>query len=152
MVKSRSRLTRCLLISLIMLVTGCSRVSQTTTSSPPAQTPTSTAVENSVYRATPAANEIAAGMCAQPEGVIAQVTVFPDIPDPRCLKVNHEQKLKVINQTQFKLEISLGAFTAELAPGDELIWETPFGDYLLPGVHYLQVVPCCGPEILLVGN
>jgi hypothetical protein len=77
------------------------------------------------------------------------VTLNPDIPDPRCTKVRSDQKLTVINHTQNTLQISIGRFTASLEPGKESIIDTPFGEYLAPGVHQLQVSPCCGPELWL---
>ncbi len=137
---------------LLILLVGCSREAQTIESLPATQVPTATATERPPSRATPAASEIAAGICGEPEGEIAQVTIYPDIPDPRCLKVKPEQKLKVVNQTQSSLEIALGEFKAELAPGREVVWDLPLGEYLQPGVHYLQVIPCCGPEIWLETN
>ena len=143
-----------LAICSLLFLAGCGRVAQT--ASPPAaeQLPTATpteeaAIEQAPYRATPAASEIAAGICAEPMGEVVQVTIYPDIPDPRCLKVQPEQKLKVVNQAQAKLEISLGEFKAELQPGGEILWDVAFGEYLEPGVHLLGVQPCCGPEIWL---
>ena len=77
------------------------------------------------------------------------VTINPDIPDPRCSKVRADQELTVINNTQNTLEVSIGSFRASLEPGSETIFDTPFGEYLEPGVHQLLVSPCCGPELWL---
>ena len=99
--------------------------------------------------ATPYAQQPAAGICASFEGEMVTVTVFPDIPDPRCSKVRADQKLTVINQTQNTIQVTIGEFTTSLEPGDKTIFDTPFGEYLAPGVHQLQVSPCCGPELWL---
>jgi len=141
-----------LLVCSLLFLAGCNRVTQTALPSATAQLPSSTATEKALYRATPAANEITAGICAEPESEVVQVTIYPGIPDPRCLKVVPEQRLRVINQTQEPLVVALGEFKAELDPGKEVFWDAPFGDYLEPGVHYLLITPCCGPELWLEGK
>ena len=78
------------------------------------------------------------------------VTLNPDIPDPRCAIVTADQTLTVINHTQNTLQIAIGRFTSSLAAGEQTTIDTPFGEYLAPGVHQLQVSPCCGPELWLV--
>jgi hypothetical protein len=91
-------------------------------------------------------------MCANPEGETVVVNLYADIPDPRCSQVRPNQMLTVANQTQDTLEVSIGRFATSLEPGDEFNIGTPFGEYLAPGVHQLQVVPCCGAEIWLLGE
>jgi hypothetical protein len=83
---------------------------------------------------------------------MVKVTLNPDMPDPRCSIVRPDQKLSVINKTQNTLEVSIGKFTASLEPGAEILFDTPFGEYLAPGVHQLLVLPCCGPELWLEDN
>jgi hypothetical protein len=102
--------------------------------------------------ATPYAQSPAAGLCASFEGETVVVSIYPDIPDPRCVKVRADQKLTVVNRTQNTLEVSLGSFTASLDPNAESSSDTPFGEYLAPGVHQLQVTPCCSPELILEGK
>lgn len=102
--------------------------------------------------ATPYAQEPAAGICASFEGEMVTISINPDIPDPRCSKVRADQKLTVINQTQNTLQVSIGSFNVSLEPGAKTIIDTPFGDYLAPGVHQLQVSPCCGAELWLGGQ
>ncbi len=102
--------------------------------------------------ATAYAQEPAAGICASFEGSEVTVIINPDLPDPRCAKVRADQKLTVVNQTDTTLEISIGKFSTSLEPGARYIIETPFGEYLAPGVHQLQVSPCCGAELWLEGN
>jgi len=83
---------------------------------------------------------------------MVKVTLNPDMPDPRCSIVRPDQKLSVINKTQNTLEVSIGRFSASLEPGAEILFDTPFGEYLAPGVHQLLVLPCCGPELWLEDN
>lgn len=128
---------------------ACNSSTQTIKSPTPEQVANDTVSISSKYRATPAANEIAAGICGETENEVVQVTIRPDIPDPRCLIVKPEQKLKVVNQAQSAVEVVLGEFKTELAPGQEVLWDVPVGDYLEPGVHLLLVTPCCGPELWL---
>jgi hypothetical protein len=99
--------------------------------------------------ATPVSESPAAGICAEPEGRLVVFTILPDIPDPRCARVRPDQILQVVNSSGKPILVSLGTFTASLQPGDEHTFDVPFGDYLEPGVHFVQVLPCCGPEIWL---
>jgi len=99
--------------------------------------------------ATPYAQLPAAGICAGSEGEMVKVTIYPDIPEPRCSKVRADQKLTVINQTQNTVQISIGRFSSSLEPGTGMVFDIPFGEYLAAGVHQLQVSPCCGPELWL---
>jgi len=99
--------------------------------------------------ATPYSQEPAAGICASFDGKIVTVTLNPDIPDPRCAKVRADQTLTIINRTQNTLQVSIGSFSYSLEPGASKVIDTPFGDYLAPGVHQLQVSPCCGSELWL---
>lgn len=99
--------------------------------------------------ATPVAQEPAAGICASFEGQVAEFRIEPGIPNPRCAKVRADQLLKVVNGTDGAVDVMIGTYQAHLEPGDEYAIDTPFGDYLAPGVHLLQVLPCCGPEIVL---
>jgi hypothetical protein len=102
-----------------------------------------------VQLATSVASQPAAGICGESEGTVVTMTINPDIPDPRCLVVRPDQKLRVINRRDETLEISLGQLSATLEPGAEHTFEQPFGQLLLPGVHLLSVSPCCGGEIWL---
>jgi len=152
-----SNRTKCILIAGIILAISLSACQRTVTeikvvtpapTSPPTPTPEPTA--KSLPLATPYSQEPAAGMCTSPEGELVVVNLYADMPDPRCSKVKPSQTLSVINQTQDTLEVSIGRFSTSLAPGTEFKIDTPFGDFLEPGVHQLQVSPCCGAEIWLV--
>jgi hypothetical protein len=135
---------------LIFAVSACKSTGIGPTNAAP--TPTIAITVQSFILATPYAQEPAAGICASFAGDIVRVTLNADVPDPRCSKVRAEQKLSVINGTQNTLEVSIGSFTASLKPGAETLFDTPFGEYLAPGVHQLRVSPCCGPEIWLEGS
>ena len=117
-----------------------------------ASTPTPAITQEGPPLATPYAQEPAAGICASFWGGGVTVTINPDMPDPRCAKVRADQKLTVVNQTDSTLEISIGKFSTSIESGAQSIIETPFGEYLAPGVHQLQVSPCCGAELWLEGN
>ncbi len=99
--------------------------------------------------ATPVSQEPAAGICGSSATEVVEITLYPDIPDPRCAQVRPEQVLKVLNRTQGTLEVRIGLFATSLEPGGEYTFDVPFGDYLAPGVHQLLVLPCCGPELWL---
>ena len=100
------------------------------------------------YRATPAAQSPAAGICGYLDGDIVTITIYPDIPDPRCVEVRAEQKLRVINRRAELLHVAIGTFEADIPPDGEHIFDLPVGEYLLPGVHVILVSPCCSPEIV----
>lgn len=101
--------------------------------------------------ATPYAQEPAAGICAEFEGPLVSVLLRPDIPDPRCVRVKPDQYLRVRNEADQTLQVSIGRFQAELDPGKEVIFDMPFRDYLAPGVHLVTTsAPPGGPEIWLV--
>ncbi len=112
-------------------------------------TQTSVATPIAILLATPYAQQPAAGICASFDGTIVTITINSDIPDPRCAKVKPDQTMKVINNTQNQLQITIGKFAASLKPGEQTTFDTPFGEYLAPGVHQLQVSPCCGAELWL---
>jgi hypothetical protein len=99
--------------------------------------------------ATPASQQPAAGICATFPGKLVTVTIFPDLPDPRCAIVQPDQTLQVVNRTLEQLDVHIGPFDASLAPGGDYTFSVPFGKYLAPGVHRVQVLPCCGPELWL---
>jgi hypothetical protein len=132
---------------MLLALTACSTTAVDSISATSA--PTSGETPKAYILATPYAQQPAAGICATPEGEIVTVTINPDVPDPRCSKVKPDQKLAVINKTQNTIEVSLSRFTFSLQPGAEATIDTPFGEYLAPGVHQLQVSPCCGPELWL---
>jgi hypothetical protein len=101
-------------------------------------------------KATPYADSPAAGICAEFEGEVISMTINPGIPDPRCVIVNPNQRLRVVNKLESEITASLGSLTATIAPGSEYTFEKAFGELLMPGVHNLGVTPCCGGSLWLM--
>ena len=99
--------------------------------------------------ATPAAMQPAAGICAEFEEEMVTMTINPDIPDPRCINIRPEQKLTVVNHRIETLRVRIGPFETTILPEGQHLFDLPFGDYLAPGVHHLDVFPCCGGELVL---
>lgn len=109
------------------------------------------ATETAQPLATPYAQEPAAGICAEAEGSLVSVSLRPDVPDPRCVRVRPDQHLNLKNETDQTLQVNLGRFQAELDPGEEVTFDAPFGDYLAPGVHLVTTsAPPGGPAIWLM--
>jgi hypothetical protein len=135
-------------IALIFGVTACKGSSPKLSTS--TNTPVSTITPQPLTLSTPYAQEPAAGICASFEGEVVTINLYADISDPRCSQVRPDQILTVSNQTQVILEVSIGNFKDSLKPGASHTFDTPFGEYLAPGVHLLQVTPCCGAELVLV--
>ena len=145
-----------LLSAALVLISGCQSISATSIQMPsetplPAVSPSPEKVEAMFQRATPHAQQPAAGICAEAPGekvVVAEI--FADVPSPRCLRVWPDQHLQVINRTDETVGINLGFYTNRLQPGESLTLDQPFNKFLEPGVHRLLVSPSSGPEIWLV--
>jgi hypothetical protein len=138
-------LTKSILLTVLALCSGSCFTRPKQEAEPPASIPVA-------QLATPIADSPAAGICAEQEGSLVTVTIFPDIPDPRCSFVRPEQQLRVINMRSETLKVSLAGLEAEIAPGEEHVFEEPFGALLMPGVHRFDVLPCCGAELVLRPN
>jgi hypothetical protein len=150
----KSRIKSILLLGIVLMfaLTACKLGGGGLTK--PAQTMTPQKVISTLYppppKATAYAQQPAAGICASFDGDMVMVSINPDIPDPRCSKVRADQKITIINNTQNNIEVNIGrAFEADLAPGEKTTIDYPFSDYLYPGVHQVQVKPCCGFELWL---
>ena len=138
------------IIYLMLFLSACTGIDIKVTTEMP--TPTIFSPTPTYFLATPYAQSPVAGICASFEGEMVVVSIYPDIPDPRCIKVRADQQLTVVNRTQNNLEVSLGIYKASLTPGAETTFDAPFGMYLATGVHQLQVSPCCSPELVLEGK
>jgi hypothetical protein len=132
---------------LLLLIAGCNQLESTPLTGGLDESNPSQA--ESTNLATPYAQEPAAGICAAFDGLLVQVTLLPGIPDPRCTTVRSDQLLAITNQTGSPVEVLLGQFAFSLDHEASYTIETPFGDYLAPGVHAIQVDPCCGAELWL---
>ena len=111
--------------------------------------PTEPAAIEGASLATPVAGSPAAGICGGWEGATITVTIYPDVPDPRCAIVRPDQWLIVVNRRNETVQVSLAGLTTSLAPGEEHLFEVAFGRILAPGVHRIEVSPCCGAELWL---
>ena len=99
--------------------------------------------------ATPSSMEPAAGICGGAEGSVVTIALHPDVPDPRCAVVRPEQVLEILNDRDASRQVSLGPFQFEVPAGSTVRLDRAFGSYLAPGIHLVQVQPCCGPELWL---
>lgn len=108
---------------------------------------TATPVSTPQPPATPISDSPAAGICSEPLDGIITVTIYHDIPDPRCSVVQADQFLRVVNGRSETIEVSLSWLSASIGPGEEYVFELPFGDLLEKGVHVFTVLPCCGAEL-----
>lgn len=148
-----------ILILIMLLAVGCTMVQSPDgtpfiTGTPATETPTETPqiIPDSLPLATPVADSPAAGICPETEGEIVTVTIYPDIPDPRCRIAAPDQMLEVVNARDVTLFVTLGDLEAQIAPGESYLFERIFRDYLAPGVHRIEVSPCCGAELWLQGE
>ncbi len=129
---------------------ACNAVTPVSTpTSAPAPAPAATPTPAMSALATPYAYSPAAGICAGFDGPVVEFRIEPGIPDPRCPRARADQQLRVTNNTDGPLDVSIGTHSGHMEPGGEFAIGAPFGSYLALGVHQLQVLPCCGPEIVL---
>jgi hypothetical protein len=133
----------CLLVVMVWLLPAC------TLTQPDAPVLEQAPLPTPEVLATPAAMQPAAGICAEFEGDIVTMTINPDIPDPRCIDIRPEQKLAVVNHRSETLRVRIGSLETTILPEGQHLFDLPFGDYLAPGVHLLDVFPCCGGELVL---
>ena len=132
-----------LLVVIVSLLPACTLTQQNTPVFEQAPLPSPEML------ATPAAMQPAAGICAEVEGELVTMTINPDIPDPRCITIRPEQKLTVVNHRTETLRVRIGLFETTILPEGQHLFDLPFGDYLAPGVHFVDVFPCCGGELVL---
>lgn len=141
----------------VLLIAACTPVGdnlqpapmETSTQTSPSATQTASSQIPAQPLATPVSQQPAAGICARAEGDIVVITINPDVPDPRCVIIAPDQILKVVNNREEDIQVSLGVFNASIPKGEDSVAELPFGDYLAPGVHVIEVSPCCGASLWL---
>jgi hypothetical protein len=146
--KSLSLFNKLAFLTVFLVSVSCNSLS--TIIKPGQEPPISS--EEPIQPATPVAMQPAAGICAEGQGEIVIMRVNPDVPDPRCLQVQSDQRLAVFNGLDESLDVSLGELSATIEPGDEHTFDRPLGQILLPGVHALGTSLCCGGEIWLQGD
>ncbi len=146
----RRQIAKLMLIGMVIVVGLFACVPAGTVLTPEPKAPTIEATTLPYPLATPYAQEPAAGICASFDGDVVTITINADLPDPRCAKVRPDQTLKVVNNTVSPLTMSIGPFKSALLAANSYSIAVPFSEYLLPGVHHLEVLPCCGAELWLV--
>lgn len=138
---------------MLIICTGLVSIALSCNLAPRGQTPApldgSSSPREERARATPSSQQPAAGICAEPAGSVARVTIYLDIPDPRCFRVTPDHYLEVVNATEILIQVFIGDQEARIGPGEEHRFNPALGDFLLPGVDQVLVEPCCGPEIWL---
>ncbi len=105
-----------------------------------AVTATTTTAPKATGLEPPDAQAPAAGGCATAQNNIGDVALgSPDnVPNPRCLILYGNQKLRVANSASTPLTVSLGQhFHATIAAHGEYLFSDPVAQYLAPGVHFL---------------
>ena len=105
--------------------------------------------EAASVKATPVSDTPAAGICPGVEGPLVTMTINPDMPDPRCVTVRSDQRLRIVNGRAEEIHATLFNRSADIAPGGEYTLDASFGELLMPGVHLLDVNLCCGGAIWL---
>ena len=85
-------------------------------------------------------------------GSFVSLSVSPDMPDPRCVKVTPGQVLSVTNRTDSPLMLKLAWYDFQLDVDETVDLNVPLGAYLTPGVHRLELDHGSGPEIWLVAQ
>ena len=104
----------------------------TSTTSVPAPTTTRTLKP-------PDADSPAAGICPLVTGTIATVEMHPDVPSPRCVQATPDQRLHVRNEFGREAVVRLASFETRLDNGEGHTFDRPFGHFLAPGVHSIQM-------------
>jgi hypothetical protein len=82
----------------------------------------------------------ASGICAAASSdAEVVVTLAPDVPTPRCVRVSPDQHLVAVNDTGATTALRLATRTVTVSPGASTTFAAPFASYLAPGVHVLHV-------------
>lgn len=90
--------------------------------------------------------ELVSPICAEMNGLSALVIINIDTPMPRCMAVTPDQHLVVTNHLSDTISVQLAEFEQTIAPGDTASIDTPFGQYLAPGIHGLRISAYGGGE------
>ncbi len=89
----------------------------------------------------------AAGICAQAAGELQRIELGAG-PDGlplagRCWVLPQAVRLQLVNGTDAPLVFNFARYHVDLSPRAEMLLDSPVGEYLAPGVHFLPH----GPEI-----
>ena len=83
----------------------------------------------------------AAGTCASAAGGVAFITLNPDVPSPRCIKVHDSDRLKIKNNMGVKVHVEDGGngFVEDIDNGATVEEVKAVGCCWQPGVHRLRI-------------
>jgi hypothetical protein len=87
----------------------------------------------------PVSDTPAAGICDLASDNPVELTLTPDVPSPRCLKLQAEHRLVLTNRTGMALVVRLAWYEIPLEAEESLLLDVPAGSYLAPGVHHLDL-------------
>lgn len=94
--------------------------------------------------------------CEPTTALIVTVTINPDVPVPDCAIVSASERLRVVNNTNgfHQPGATITVSFADLAPrvirrGGSATFDTPFGEYLALGEHYLKVSYYPGTNVVI---
>jgi hypothetical protein len=87
-----------------------------------------------------------AGVCGNAAGREAVIETMPDGPQPRCVIVRSDQRIRVRNtsnrsgQTGRPVVVWFAGYPGRtLAVGRDTVFDQPVGRYLVPGIHHLRL-------------
>ena len=143
-----------ILVIMLILVSAACRIlpspePELFPTAPIAIQPEAIPTETRPVQAAPVSDSPAAGICAEFDGETVFIKINPDMPDPRCAMLHYGQKLEVSNNRAEVLQVEIGGLEATIQPGESYLFDVPLSDYLLSGVHTINVDPCCGAELWL---
>jgi hypothetical protein len=84
-------------------------------------------------------------VCAGGRGRTVTIAVNPDAPAPRCMEVSPHQGLRAVNRTArygqrgHSIRVAFAGRAERLGVGDAAVFRRPVGEYLAPGIHYLEI-------------
>lgn len=96
----------------------------------------------------------AAGVCGRPSTALVTIELFPDLPSPRCVEVTGAERLRLVNrsgaygQQPALVSVWFAGFAAKIRANQAVVFAEPFGDYLRPGTHSVEVSGAPGPVSL----
>ena len=92
------------------------------------------------------AQQPAAGICGTWAGTVVVIDANPDTPNPRCVVVRADQRLRVVNTTNAfgmtgkSITVTFANYPPRiLVIGRGTLFDRPFGTYLAVGVHDVHI-------------
>jgi hypothetical protein len=86
---------------------------------------------------------------------VVTITLFSDVPAPRCAVVSAGQHLRLLNSTgghgeaANTVSLDFAGFAATIPPGHAVVLDAPIGQYIQPGVTAIPLHGAPGPELWL---